>query len=183
MFDPAGNRQFQNVVIRRIRQVGPPSEINQPQAAVARALRRVPSRGATDGWQHARPRAHSLIHPGGMTACSRWWSEATPPEPESHAAIDPGRGRSRSRHGPRRVQTLNVEVGPHCPSFNPTRSRPSSRDGSCLPLLPTRLRVGFWVDKAGLVYQIWNIQREGVRSPKAVVLDRKVLRGPARLSG
>ena len=33
-------------------------------------------------------------HPGGMPDGSRWWSEATPPEPGSHLAIDPGRGRS-----------------------------------------------------------------------------------------
>lgn len=60
----------------------------------------------------ARPRPHPPIHPGGMAACSRWLSEGTPPEPKSHAAIDPERGRSRSRQGPRRVQTVNVEVGP-----------------------------------------------------------------------
>jgi hypothetical protein len=38
----------------------------------------------------------SPIHPGGMAACSRWLSEATPPEPGPDSAIDPGRGRSPS---------------------------------------------------------------------------------------
>ena len=36
-------------------------------------------------------------------------------QPESHAAIDPGRGRSRSRNGPRRIQLSNAEVGPRYP--------------------------------------------------------------------
>lgn len=42
---------------------------------------------------------------------------------------------------------VQVEVGPHCPSSNPTRSRPFSRDGSCLPLLPTGSALGSWWTK------------------------------------
>ena len=43
-------------------------------------------------------RASPPIHPRGMAACRRWWSEATPPEPGPDSAIDPGRGRSPRRH-------------------------------------------------------------------------------------
>ncbi len=36
-------------------------------------------------------------------------------QPESHQALGPGRGRSRSRNGPRRIQLSNAEVGPRYP--------------------------------------------------------------------
>ena len=42
-------------------------------------------------------RERSRKHPGGTPDASRWLSEATPPEPGSHSAIDPGRGRSPAR--------------------------------------------------------------------------------------
>ena len=46
-------------------------------------------------------------------------------------------------------------------------------------LLPS----GFLIDKIAAVYHLWSKVCEGSRSPKAAVLDRTVLRGPARLSG
>ncbi len=63
----------------------PQSPIGRPRALA----RRNPWPGTASILGHMPP-----IHPGGMTACSRWLSEATPPEPGLDLAIDPGRGRS-----------------------------------------------------------------------------------------
>ena len=70
-------------------------------------------RGRHGRWVRARPRAHPKTHPGGMPACSRWLSAATPPDmapptkpciPEgcqTHPTFKPSPTFQRNRSGPK----------------------------------------------------------------------------------
>jgi hypothetical protein len=98
-------------------------------------------------------------HPGGMPDCSRWLSEATPPEPGSHLAIDPGRGRSPacdiSPGRPCRMPFVSVAllvaihppaILPRCRGWSRKEHKDHKRDGcvrfaTSRPRLPTASRA------------------------------------------
>ncbi len=115
---------------------------------------RVPPRGASH--RQERPQAH----PGGMPDGSRWLSEATPPEPGSHSAIDPGRGRSPacdiSPGRPCRTPFVSFaflvavqppSIMPRCHGFSRKEHKDQKREGrarfpASRPRLPTTSGAG-----------------------------------------